>query len=214
MNDSKEEGTINIGVLASGGGTNLQAIIDACETGEIPGRVVVVISNNSGAKALERARHDGIDAVHLSNYHYPDDVELDKAIVKELKDRDVDVVCLAGYMKKRGPFFIRAFPNRILNIHPALLPRHGGTGMYGAKVHEAVLAAGDKVSGVTVHLVDELYDHGPTVAQREVPVLPDDTPDTLAARVLEVEHKIYPEVLTAVARGDIDLDEVAAGRAG
>lgn len=213
MNASKGK-IINIGVLASGGGSNLQAIIDACETGEIPGRVAVVISNNSAAKALERARHYGIDAVHLSNYHYPDEVELDKAIVKELKDRDVDVVCLAGYMKKRGPFFIRAFPNRILNIHPALLPRHGGKGMYGAKVHEAVLAAGDKVSGVTVHLVDELYDHGTNVAQREVPVLPDDTPDTLAARVLEVEHKIYPEVVAAFARGDMDLDEIAAGRAG
>jgi phosphoribosylglycinamide formyltransferase-1 len=211
MNDSNE-GTINIGVLASGGGTNLQAIIDACETGEIPGRVVVVISNNSGAKALERARHHGIDAVHLSNYHYPDDVELDKAIVKELKDRNVDVVCLAGYMKKRGPFFVRAFPNRILNIHPALLPRHGGKGMYGAKVHEAVLAAGDKVSGVTIHLVDELYDHGPTVAQLEVPVLPGDTPDTLAARVLDVEHKIYSDVLAAVARGDIELDLITDDR--
>jgi len=201
--------TLNIGVLASGGGSNLLAIIDACEAGEVPARVVVVISNNSGAKALEKAEYHGIDAVHLSNYHYPDDEELDRAIVKTLRDREVELVCLAGYMKNRGPSFIKAFPNRILNIHPALLPRHGGKGMYGIKVHEAVLAAGDKVSGASVHLVDELYDHGPIVAQREVPVLPDDTPETLAARVLEVEHKIYPEVVAGVALGAINLDEIA-----
>jgi phosphoribosylglycinamide formyltransferase-1 len=200
---------LNIGVLASGGGSNLQAIIDACEAGEIPGRVAVVISNNSGAGALERAERHGIDAVHLSNYHCPDDEELDRAIVGALRKRGVELVCLAGYMKKRGPQFIRAFPNRILNVHPALLPRHGGEGMYGIKVHEAVLAAGDKVSGATVHLVDELYDHGPAIAQREVPVLPGDTPETLAARVLEVEHRIYPEVVAGVARGEIDLDAVA-----
>lgn len=213
MNAAQKK-TLNIGVLASGGGSNLQAIIDACEAGGIPGRVVVVISNNSGAKALERARHHGVEAVHLSNYQYPDDGELDKAIVEILKDRDVDLVCLAGYMKRRGPYFVRAFPNRILNIHPALLPRYGGKGMYGIKVHEAVLAAGDMVSGVTIHLVDELYDHGPIVAQSEVPVLPDDTPETLAARVLEVEHKIYPEVLADIARGEIDLNDVAANRTG
>ncbi|UCE27075.1 MAG: phosphoribosylglycinamide formyltransferase [Candidatus Coatesbacteria bacterium] len=205
---SDDPKTLNIGVLASGGGSNLQSIIDACETGEIPGRVVVVISNNSSAKALERAGRHGIDAVHLSNYHYPDDEELDQAIVEVLRNGGVELVCLAGYMKKRGPRLIKAFPNRILNIHPALLPRYGGKGMYGVRVHEAVLAAGDKVSGVSVHLVDELYDHGPIVAQREVPVLPDDTPETLAARVLKVEHEIYPEVIAGVARGDINLDDI------
>lgn len=211
---SEDVKTLNIGVLASGGGSNLQAIIDACEAGEITGRVVVVISNNSGAKALERAERHGIDAVHLSSYHCPDDEELDRAIAEALRERDVELVCLAGYMKKRGSHFIKAFRNRILNIHPALLPRYGGKGMYGIKVHEAVLAAGDKVSGATVHMVDELYDHGWVVAQREVPVLPGDTPETLAARVLEVEHRIYPEVVAGVARGEIDLDAVALKPAG
>lgn len=210
MSAGKEK-MLNIGVLASGGGSNLQAIIDACEAGEVPGgRVVVVISNNSGAKALERARLHGIDAVHLSNYYYPDDEELDRIIVEALRGRDVNLVCLAGYMKRRGPYFLNAFRNRVLNIHPALLPRHGGNGMYGVRVHEAVLAAGDTVSGVTIHLVDETYDHGPIVAQRKVPVLPDDTPVALAARVLETEHKIYPEVIAGIARAEIDLDRIAA----
>ncbi len=202
-----------IGVFASGSGSNLQAVIDACESGEIPGKVVVVISNNSNSGALGRAGRHGIDAVHLSSYHYPDEEELDRAIVAALRERSVELVCLAGYMKKRGPYFLNAFPNHVLNIHPALLPRHGGEGMYGIRVHKAVLAAGESVSGASIHLVDELYDHGPIVAQREVPVLSDDTPETLAARVLEVEHKLYAGVIAAVARGEIDLDRVARATA-
>jgi phosphoribosylglycinamide formyltransferase-1 len=204
---------LRIGVLASGGGTNLQAIIDACEAGKIDGAVVVVISNNSNAGALDRARRHGIDAVHLSSRHYPAPEDLDRALAAELKKRDVNVVALAGYMKRLGPAFIRAFPGRVLNIHPALLPGpHGGPGKYGLTVHESVLAAGDKTTGVTIHLVDEEYDHGPAVARREVPVMPDDTPETLQRRVLAREHELYPAVLAAISRGELDLDAVARRR--
>jgi len=205
-------GKLRIGVLASGGGTDTQAIIDACEAGLIEGDVVVVVSNNSRAGVLERARRHGIPAHHLSSYHYSDDADLDRAFVELLRGCDVNLVALAGYMKKRGPAFLAAFPNRILNIHPALLPGlHGGEGKYGIRVHESVLAAGDEVTGVSIHLVDEEYDRGPVVARREVPVLPDDTPASLQQRVLAVEHEFYPAVLAAVERGEIDLDAVAAG---
>jgi phosphoribosylglycinamide formyltransferase-1 len=198
---------LKIGVLASHGGSNLQAIIDACEAGKISARVVVVISNNSDSGALQRAQRHNIDAVHLSNKHYPDDEDLDAAVIKVLNEHEVDLVCLAGYMKRRGPLFLKAFANRVLNIHPALLPKFGGKGFYGMKVHEAVLAAGEKESGASVHLVDEKYDHGSVLAQRKVPVLPDDTPETLAARVLVEEHKIYPEVIGKIARGEIKLPD-------
>ncbi len=194
---------LKLGVLASGGGTNLQAVIDACEQGCIPAQVVVVISNNSGAGALERARRHGIPALHISNYHHPDDADLDAAIVQALREHHVDLVLFAGYMKKRGPMFLRAYPGRVLNIHPALLPKFGGKGMYGMNVHRAVLAAGESESGASVHIVDEKYDHGPILAQRRVPVLPNDTPEDLAARVLVVEHQIYPDVIGRIARGEI-----------
>jgi phosphoribosylglycinamide formyltransferase-1 len=205
-------GKLRIAVLASGGGTDTQAIIDACEAGRIEGDVVVVVSNNSRAGALERARRHGIPAQHLSNNHYPDDADLDRAFVELLRSYDVNLVALAGYMKKRGRAFLAAFPHHVLNIHPALLPGpHGGEGKYGVYVHESVLAAGDKVTGVSIHLVDEEYDHGPVVARREVPVLPDDTPASLQERVLAVEHEFYPAVLAAVERGELDLDAVADG---
>ncbi len=205
-------GKLRIAVLASGGGTDTQAIVDACEAGQIEGDVVVVVSNNSKAGVLERARRHGIPAHHLSSYHFPDDVDLDRAFAELLRSYDVNLVALAGYMKKRGGGFIDAFPNRIVNIHPALLPGpHGGEGKYGIHVHESVLAAGDEVTGVSIHLVDEEYDHGPVVARREVPVMPDDTPQSLQKRVLAVEHEFYPAVLAAVERGEVDLDAVAAG---
>ncbi len=205
-------GKLRIAVLASGGGTDAQAIIDACEAGLIEGDVAVVVSNNSKAGVLERARRHGIPAHHLSNYDYPDDADLDRAFAELLRGCDVNLVALAGYMKKRGAAFIAAFPNRIVNIHPALLPGpHGGVGKYGLHVHESVLAAGDEVTGVSIHLVDEEYDHGPVVARREVPVLPDDTPASLQKRVLAVENEFYPAVLAAVERGEVDLDAIAAG---
>ena len=200
---------IALGVLASHGGTNLQAIIDSCRSGSIDAEVRVVISNNSRSLALERARRAGIPTAHLSSATHPDPGRLDEAIAETLQRHGVQVVALAGYMKMLGARTLDAYRNRILNVHPALLPKFGGRGMYGERVHQAVLASGDSVSGVTVHLVDEEYDHGSVVAQTQVPVLPDDTPDTLAARVLEQEHNLYPKTIQRIATGEIDLNALA-----
>lgn len=199
---------LQIGFLASGGGSNMQAIIDACRQGRVDGAPRAVISNNSRSGALGRARQEGIPAYHLSGRTHPEPDSLDRAVVDALTSNEVDIICLAGYMKLLGPRTIDTFRGRILNIHPALLPRHGGRGFYGHHVHEAVLAAGDRESGPTVHLVDERYDEGPVLAQIKVPVEPGDTAHALAARVLEQEHRLYPETLQAIATGEIDLDQL------
>ena len=198
-----------LGVLASHGGTNLQAIIDSCRSDAIDAEVRVVISNNSRSLALERARRAGIPVSHLSGRTHPNPGQLDEAITETLRRHGVQVVALAGYMRMLGPRTLDSYRNRILNVHPALLPKFGGRGMYGERVHEAVLASGDSVSGVTIHLVDEEYDRGPVVAQTQVPVLPGDTPDTLAARVLEQEHILYTKTIQRIAAGEVELDALA-----
>ena len=202
-----------LGVLASHGGTNLQAIIDGCRTGKIQADLRVVISNNSRSMALERARRAAVSAVHLSSATHPDSDALDDAVATTLRHYEVGLVALAGYMKKLGPRTIAAYENRILNVHPAMLPKFGGQGMYGERVHAAVLAAGETTSGVTVHLVDDEYDHGAVVAQARVPVLPNDTPDSLAARVLAREHQLYPSTIHRIATGKIDLDALVTTKA-
>ncbi len=190
---------LRLGVLASGGGTNLQSIIDRSAAGKLDADVVVIISNNSRSGALKRARKHGIDAYHISTLTEGSDDALDRALSQKLMDYNVDLVILAGYMKKIGPVLIESFPGRILNIHPALLPRFGGRDMYGIRVHQAVLDAGVTESGVTVHIVDSQYDHGSILEQRKVPVLENDTPEELAARVLVEEHKIYADVIQRLA---------------
>ncbi len=165
-----------------------------------------MICNNSKAGALERARRAGVPALHLSGATHPGPGALDEAMVDALRRHGVGLVVCAGYMKNVGPGVLAAYPRRVVNIHPALLPRHGGPGMYGLHVHEAVLAAGDAETGVTIHLVDEVYDHGPILAQATVPVDPGDTPEGLQARVLESEHRLYPDTLRRIALGEIDLD--------
>ena len=201
---------LRLGVLASHGGTNLQAIIDACKEGRLDAQTCAVVSNNSGSTALERARREGIPAYHLSQMTHPGAGELDRAMLAVLESHDVELVLLAGYMKKLGSGVLSRYRGRVLNIHPALLPRFGGKGMYGRFVHEAVLAAGEKVTGVTIHVVDELYDHGPIVAQCEVSVLAGDTPDSLSERVLQREHEFYVETLQRISAGEIDLDRLDA----
>ena len=175
---------LRLGFLASHNGSNMQAIIDACKQGRLSALPAVVISNNSESGALARARQEGIPAFHLSGYTHPGPGALDQALCEALRHCAAEVVCLAGYMKRLGPQTLAAYRGRVLNIHPALLPKFGGEGFYGEAVHRAVLAAGEKESGPTVNLVDEDYDHGPVLAQARVPVLPGDTPQTLAARVL------------------------------
>ena len=199
---------LRLGFLASHGGTNLQAILDAITSGDLAAQACAVISNNSSAAALERARNLSIDALHLSSATHPCARALDAAILEALRDRRVNLIVLAGYMKKIGPLVLEAYARRVLNIHPALLPKFGGQGMYGMHVHEAVLAAGERLTGVTVHLVDGDYDRGPILAQVEVPVEPGDTPQALQARVLEQEHFIYTDTLRRIAAGEINLDAV------
>ena len=191
----------------------MQAIIDACKEGRLHAEPVVVISNNSESGAMERARRENIPAYHLSSATHPDPTDLDAAITRTLKEHSVDLVILAGYMKLLGPQTLTTYRGRILNIHPALLPKFGGKGLYGKKVHEAVLAAGETVTGVTIHVVDERYDAGPILAQREVRVLQGDTADSLADRVLEQEHKLYAETIERIVQGEIDLDAVKSQRA-
>jgi phosphoribosylglycinamide formyltransferase-1 len=183
---------LKLAVFVSGGGTNLQSLIDACHDGTLKAEIKAVISNNSGAFGLERARKAGIETFHISKVKYPDDNLYLKAINEVLDSHKIDLIVLAGYMKMLPSDIVKKYHGRIINIHPALLPKFGGKGMYGANVHKAVIEAGEKFSGATVHIVDEHYDHGPILIQRRVPVLKDDTPETLAARVLEIEHRILP----------------------
>ncbi len=197
---------MNIAVFASGRGSNFQAILDSIQQRELSARVCVLISNNSAAGALEIARGSNVPALHLSSRQFPSESEFVARVLKVLNDHKAEFIALAGYMKKLPPEIIHQFRHRIANVHPALLPAFGGTGMYGIKVHEAVIASGCKVSGVTVHLVDEEYDRGPIVFQKTVPVKESDTPEILAARVLAMEHEIYPFVLDAFARGKVRID--------
>ena len=197
---------LRLGFLASHGGSNVQAILDACREGRLDAEPCVVISNNSAAQVLDRAQAARVPAYHLSSQVHPDPARLDEAILATLEKHRVDVIVLAGYMKKLGPKTLARYRGRVLNIHPALLPKFGGHGMYGHHVHEAVLAAGEKESGATVHVADEEYDRGRILAQKKVPVMADDTAESLAARVLQVEHQLYAETLQRIARGEIKLE--------
>lgn len=186
-----------IAVFASGGGSNLQAIVDYLKArgAERAGDVVLVASDKPGAGALERARTAGIPSVVLRTPRNPDGVDAMDA----LRQHRVDFIALAGYLRLLPKELVAEFPSRIVNIHPALLPAFGGAGMYGDRVHRAVLLAGAHVTGATVHYVDEEYDRGAILAQWPVPVLADDSIQSLAARVLKVEHVLYPRVVDAVA---------------
>jgi len=192
-----------IAVLASGGGSNLQSILQhlAALGTDRPGEVVLVASDREGAGALARGRAHGAAAVVMDR-----DLRT-RGLLSLLTTHGVDLVVLAGYLRFVPAEVTRSFGGRIVNIHPALLPAFGGAGMYGHRVHEAVLARGARVSGATVHFVDEAYDEGPIIAQWPVPVFPGDTPDTLGRRVLAVEHALYPRVVQQLAAGVISLGD-------
>lgn len=191
---------LHLAVFASGRGSNLHAIHQAIREGKLDAQVVVVISNRAASGALDFAMEHGIHALSLSTI--PAETQ-DAWLQEQLAGIGADFIALAGYMKLLPAGVVSAFRNRITNIHPALLPSFGGTGMFGRHVHEAVLASGAKVSGATVHLVDEEYDRGPIVMQRCVSVADDDSAESLAARVLEIEHRIYPEALQLFADGRV-----------
>jgi len=186
---------LNLCVLASGWGSNLSSIINSGKTGNISSNVVLVISNNSASNALNIASENQIPAVHLSQKQFGTEAEYVNKFLELLNLYKVDMILLAGYMKMIPLKIVKEYKNRILNIHPALIPSFCGKGFYGMKVHESVIEYGVKVTGVTIHLVDEEYDTGPIVLQKIVPVNDDDTPETLQKRVLAVEHEIYPEAI-------------------
>lgn len=191
---------LRIAVLASGEGLTLQALLDAIAAGVLHAEIAVVVSNNADAGALRRARAAGIAAVHVGATAHAAADALDAALTQALQASGAALVVTAGYMKRLGPRVMAAFHRRMLNVHPSLLPKYGGQGMYDRHVHAAVLAAGERESGASVHFVEGDYDSGPIVAQARVPVLPDDTVETLAARVKVRERQLLVEVLDAYAR--------------
>lgn len=188
---------LRVAVLASHEGTTAQAVIDACAARSVAGEVVVIISNNRDSGALRRAVAAGIPGLHLSGRTHPDAADLDASICAACETVDASVIVLAGYMKRLGPKTLASFEGRIINTHPALLPAFGGQGMYGDRVHEAVLAAGEIKTGASVHVVTAEYDEGPVVRQLEVPVLPDDTVSSLGARVRAAEKRVLVDVLAS-----------------
>lgn len=197
-----------LGILLSGRGSNFEAIADSVALGRIAARIAVVISNRPEARGLDTARQRGLNAVALPSKGLDREV-YDRAVVEELRRNNVDLVCLAGYMRLLSAWFVRQYPNRILNIHPSLLPAFPGLDAQ----HQA-LDHGVRVSGCTVHFVDEYLDAGPIIAQAVVPVLDEDTPDTLSARILEQEHSIYTEAINIVLSGNYRIEGRRVRRAG
>ena len=192
--------TARVAVLASGGGTNLQAILDYLDARDAQAMsVALVASDRAAAGALDRARRRGVPAMAL------DATQRGEGLAAILESHAIDYIALAGYLRFIPAAVTRHWRGRIVNVHPSLLPSFGGAGMYGIRVHQAVIDAGVRITGVTVHFVDEEYDRGPIIAQAPVPVLPGDTPQSLAQRVLAVEHVLYPVALDAVARGRVTL---------
>ena len=198
---------LNILVCVSGGGTNLQAVIDAVKDGRIRNtRIAGVISNNRSAYALKRAEENGIDAVCLSPKEFPDLEAFNRAFLEKVNEYAPDLIVLAGFLVNIPPEMIRAYPNRIINIHPSLIPSFCGTGYYGLKVHEAALARGVKVTGATVHFVDDGTDTGPILLQKSVDVQPDDTPKSLQQRVMEeAEWILLPKAIDLIAAGRVEV---------
>jgi len=199
---------INIAVLVSGHGrgSNLQAIIDACKEGRVDGQVSVVVGTKDEAPAMERARSNGVAAVEVKPKNFATDEEYAARLIAVLAEHKADLVCLAGYMRILPSQMVDAYRWRIMNIHPALIPLFCGKGMYGEHVHQSALDYGVKVSGCTVHFVDEEYDTGPIVIQKAVPVEEGDTAESLAARILVQEHKAYPEAIQLFAEGRLRVE--------
>ena len=194
---------LNLGFLCSHSGSNMQAIIDNAKEGKLCAELCVVISNNHNSGAIEKAKNENIPHYVVNEKTHSDKVT--QEIIRIFKSHNVDTVVLAGYMKLISQSLIETFNNRVLNIHPALLPKFGGKGMYGMNVHKAVIDAKETTTGATIHLVNSNYDEGKILAQAEVPVLPDDTPETLAERVLKAEHKLYSATLIKISNGEIIL---------
>ena len=197
---------VRIGVLISGGGTNLQAIIDNTKDGTINGNIQLIISNRRNAYGLERGKKSGIDSLHISPKDFSNMDEYNLRLIKEFKDRNVDLIVLAGYLKILSPEFIKEFKERIINIHPSLIPSFCGDGYYGERVHQGVLDYGCKVTGATVHLVDEGTDTGPIILQRCIYISDDETVQSLQKKVLKIEHEILVEAVKLYCDGKISVE--------
>lgn len=199
---------IRIAVFASGGGSNLQALIDAQDAGLFKGKIGLIFSNVPDSKAMARGESERIETVGLASKGYTGTREdYDQEVLRLCQAKKIDLICLAGYMRIITPVLIRPYLYKMMNVHPALLPKFGGKGMYGHHVHEAVLKAREKESGATVHFVTEGVDAGPIILQGDVKVLSSDTPETLAERVLKVEHQIYPEAVRLFCENKIKVSE-------
>ncbi len=200
---------VRIGVLVSGGGTNLQQLIDAQSAGKLGGgKLVTVISSKPGVFALERAQRAGIEAVTLSRKEYPDVETYSQALITALRERDVELVVLSGFLTITSDSFVQAFPNRVMNVHPALLPAFGGKGYYGLHVHEAVLQRGAKLTGATVHFANEVCDGGPIILQKAVEVKEGDTPEILQKRVMEeAEWQLLPRAVELYCQGRLSVQD-------
>ncbi len=197
---------LRLAVFASGGGSNFQAILDNVVAGVLPLTPVLCVSNTRKAGALARAERHGIATLVLNPNDFTEEAIYARTLLKELAVHRVTFIALAGYLRKIPAAVVSEFRNRMVNIHPSLLPAFGGKGLYGKRVHESVLRANVRTSGATVHLVSEEYDSGPIVLQESVPVCDGDTPEILAARVLEVEHKLYPKALRLFAEGRVTIE--------
>jgi phosphoribosylglycinamide formyltransferase-1 len=191
---------LNLAVLISGSGSNLQALIDSCADSTFPAKISIVISNRPDAYGLERAKAAGIETAVVNHKDFGSRAEFEAAINQELEGRGIDLICLAGFMRILTAEFIAQWPEKIINTHPSLLPKFGGTGMFGLNVHKAVIAAGESTTGCSIHYVIPEVDQGPVILQKTVLVLDDDTPETLAARVIEQEHVAYPEAVRTIAQ--------------
>lgn len=200
------EKKVQIAVFISGGGSNLQALIDATKMGLLSGEIALVVSSKKKAYGLERAKKENVDTFVFNNKNYSNPSDASDVIMNKLKEKKISYIALAGYLSLLPDEVVKTYKNRIVNIHNALLPKYGGKGMYGHYVHDAVIANKEKESGPTVHLVDEIYDNGKILEQIKIPVLESDTPETLAQRVLEQEHKLYPRVLDKLIKGKYGLN--------
>ena len=196
----------NIAIFVSGGGSNFKAIHYKIQKGEIPGEIVLVVSNNPNCSAIKFAEENSIPIFIINAARYPNSHARDEFLTETCLKAEIDLICLAGYMKMLPQNFVKQYENKILNIHPGLLPEFGGKGFFGMRVHEAVINSGKRESGATVHFVDEIYDHGPVILQKKVEVLETDNAETLAARILKLEHELFPEVVKAFCENKIIME--------
>lgn len=191
---------MKLAVFISGTGTNMVAIHNAIKDGALDATIELIVSSNDYAKGIDYARNEGLDLLVFTPADYDDPEAVDARIVEALEERDIEYVAMAGYMRKVTPVLLDAFPNRVVNLHPALLPKHRG-----AHAIQDAFEAGDEVTGITIHFANEEYDKGPIIFQHEVPVLPDDTIDDLETRIHTAEHEYYPQVLQQIARGEVQV---------